>query len=88
MDKKESAIPFPCDFPIKAMGLRRDGLEDLLFDIVQPLDPQLDRSKITSQNSRHGKYMSVTLQVYAVSQLQLDGIYRAITSCDKVLYTL
>jgi putative lipoic acid-binding regulatory protein len=70
------------------MGLAEDGFTDLVLDIVARHAADLDRDRVTSRPSRHGKYVSVTLSVEATSQAQLDAIYRDLTSCTKVLMAL
>ncbi len=84
----KSIIPFPCEFPVKAMGRVDVGLEQILFNIVREFDAELSADKMHVQPSPQGKYISVTLSINAVSQDQLDSIYKAVTACEFVLFAL
>lgn len=84
----ESIIPFPCEFPIKAMGRASDDLPQQLYQVVSRHDERLTLEKIKVQASRQGNYISVTIRVWAIDQAHLDRIYRDITACEAVLYTL
>ena len=70
------------------MGRSDAGLEQLLLEIVQGHDPHFNHTRMTTTASRAGNYVSVTLQIHAISKEQLDTIYRSITACSAVLYTL
>lgn len=84
----QSAIEFPCDFPIKAMGLASDELEMQVLEIVRRHAPELTRGALRSRPSSNGKYLSVTVTVHAHSRAQLDAIYMDLTACQQVLMAL
>lgn len=84
-EQDESPISYPCVFPIKAMGLSDCALENILYDAIKPHDPSLERGQIKSKESSKGRYVSVTLQINAVSREQLDNIYQSITDLDEVI---
>lgn len=87
---KESAIEFPCRFPIKAMGRSDEGFEALVVQIVRRhADLWVgDGQSITTNDSRKGNYIAVTVVVEATSQEQLDAIYQDLTDCPDVLMAL
>lgn len=85
---EESALNFPCDFPIKAMGHASDALETQVLEIVRRHAPDLTADAIRSRPSSNGKYLSVTVTVHAQSRAQLDAIYQDLTSCQQVLMAL
>lgn len=84
----ESAIEFPCDFPIKAMGHARGNFELTVMEIVRRHAPDLTEESFKSRFSRNGKYLSVTITVRARSKQQLDAIYMDLTACEHVLMAL
>lgn len=84
----ESALEFPCRFPIKAMGPAEHDLVDLVGTIVARHDPQLDFNAIRSKASSGGRYVSVTITVNATSRAQLDAIYRELTAREEILMVL
>ncbi len=84
----ETLIEFPCDFPIKVMGETHADFTSEIIKTIQPLAPEFDASKIEMRGSSGGKYISLTCTVYVTSKLQLDNIYRALTSHAMVKVAL
>ena len=87
-DETESAIKFPCDFPIKAMGLSTVDLEVIVFEIVTFHAPDTPRESVKKRESSNGKYISITVTVNAQNQAQLDAIYQALTDHEHVMMAL
>ncbi|MDN5937042.1 MAG: DUF493 domain-containing protein [Salinisphaera sp.] len=85
---KESLLAFPCRFPIKAMGRREDGFEQLVFGLVKTHVPELEAAQLSTRPSRGGTYLAVTVNITARSQGQLDKIYRDLTGHHAVLMAL
>lgn len=86
--EKETLIDFPCDFPIKVMGITDDSFSTTITALIQKHSPSFDASKIEMRSSTGGKYISLTCVCYVESKLQLDNIYRALTSHQLVKYVL
>ncbi len=84
----ESAIEFPCAFPIKMMGRDtpefRMTAQQLIENHVGPVAEELVQINI----SEKGNFVSVTVTVTAISQQQLDDIYRDVSGHDDVLMAL
>ena len=85
---KPSLIEFPCDFPIKAMGMAQPGFAEAIADLVLRFDPDFDPTGMTMRPSSGGKYLALTCTVRATSQAQLDDIYRALTAHPMVKVAL
>jgi putative lipoic acid-binding regulatory protein len=83
-----SALQFPCDFPIKAMGLANGTLEAQVLEIVRRHAPELAEDAVRTRPSSNGKYVSITVTVRAQSREQLDAIYRDLSACEQVLMAL
>ena len=81
-------LDFPCQFPIKAMGLARDDFKSLITTLVLPHAPDITEADISSRPSKEGKYISITITVTATSREQLDAIYCELNACEHVLMTL
>ena len=79
-DELESLLAFPCDFPIKIMGLTQPGFAQEVMDVVLRHAPNFDASTMEMRKSRQGKYLSLTATVRATSREQLDNLYREL--CD------
>ncbi len=84
----ESPLTFPCQFPIKAMGLDEDDFDMLIVGIVRKHAPDLAEGAVSCRMSRGGKYVSVTVTIEAESREQLDRIYRELHAEDRVLILL
>lgn len=84
----ETLLEFPCDFPIKIMGVRTDDFAQLMVELILSHAPDFDPATVEMRPSSSGKYLSITCTICAVSQVQLDTIYRALTSHPAVKVAL
>jgi uncharacterized protein len=84
----ESLLTFPCSFPIKVMGLTKDGFAQAIVLVVQKHAPDFAAATLEMRASRAGKYLSLTCTVNATSRDQLDAIYRDLTSHPMVSMVL
>ena len=84
----DTIMEFPCQFPIKIMGLAEDGFDILVIGIVRKHAPDLSEGAIKHRFSQAGKYISITVTVEAESRQQLDNIYLDLTAHEKVLMVL
>ena len=85
---EESAINFPCSFPIKMMGRDTDDFRQTVRSLVERHAGPIADEAIREASSRKGNFVSVTITVIATSQKQLDDIYRDVSSHDDVLMAL
>lgn len=85
---EESLIEYPCEFPIKVMGLMQDAFAQTMVDVVMALDPTFHAGKLEMRPSSKGNYISLTMTIYAVDRTQLDNIYRALSSHPMVKMVL
>jgi hypothetical protein len=68
-------LTFPCEFPIKVMGIHSETFENEVVMLARQHIPDLGEGAIHSRPSSSGKYLSVTLTFTAVSREQLDKLY-------------
>ena len=87
-EREDTLFEFPCDFPVKIMGLATDDFRSLVLGIVTRHFGTLEAGGIEERPSSNGKYLSLTCTVHAESKAQLDALYRELTSCSKVLVAL
>jgi len=85
---KDSLITYPCQFPIKVMGLAVDGFIPAMSGIARRFDPTFDGRTIEQRPSSGGKYMGLTLTVRVESREQLDNLYRTLTGHPMVKVVL
>ena len=86
--ERTTLIEFPCDFPIKVMGINDPGFVPSLVALALQFDPQFNPDSITLRASRQGTYQGATLTVRAINQTQLDGLYRCLTQHPLVKVVL
>jgi uncharacterized protein len=72
---KETLLEFPCDFPIKIMGLAEPGFADAVVEVVIRHAPDYDPVGTGMRASSRGKYVSLTCVIRAESKSQLDALY-------------
>ena len=84
----ESLLKFPTAFPIKVMGRTQDGFAQAIVMVVQKHAPDFEPATVEMRASSHGKYLSLTCTVNAVSREQLDDLYRDLTSHPMVAMVL
>ena len=84
----ESLLEFPCDFPLKIMGANQADFAQTIAAIVARHAPDFDAASIEMRPSKAGNYLSLTCTVRAVSQQQLDDLYRDLTSHAMVKVVL
>ncbi len=73
---------FPCDFPLKIMGV---ACEELLIDVLQVVQkhaPGDYSPKITP--SKKGNYHALTVTIIATDKQQLDKLYRELHALELV----
>lgn len=85
---KQSLIEFPCEFPIKVMGRDNAAFRGAASSIVERHAAPLADDAVRSSRSRNANYVSLTITIQAVSQEQLDNIYRELSAHDDVLVVL
>ena len=84
----ESLIEFPCDFPLKIMGANVPDFAQAVVAVVQAHASDFDPATVAMRASKAGNYLSLTCTVRAISQPQLDGLYRALTAHPLVRVVL
>lgn len=84
----ETLLEFPCDFPLKIMGATTEGFAQAIVEVVIQHAPDFDAATVEMRSSSAGRYLSLTCTVRAVSQLQLDSLYRELTAHPMVKVVL
>ena len=84
----ESLLQFPTAFPIKVMGLTREGFAQAIVTVVRRHAPDFDPATVEMRASSRGKYLSLTCTITATSRTQLDDLYRELTAHPMVVMVL
>ena len=85
---EDSALVFPCEFPIKMMGRNTPEFLATARAIVERHAGTLNDTAIQVALSRNDTFVSVTVTITATSREQLDNIYQDATDHEDVLVAL
>jgi uncharacterized protein len=85
---RASLIAYPCAFPVKVMGVNAEGFADAMVAIALQFDAGYDRRTLELRPSKGGNYLGLTLTVTATSRVQLDELYRALSTHPMVKVVL
>lgn len=85
---RETLLEFPCDFPIKIMGARVDEFAQAVVGVVVRHAPDFDAASVEMRPSSKGNYLALTCTIRALSQAQLDALYRELSSHPLVKVVL
>jgi len=85
---EESLLKFPCPFPIKMMGRDTEEFRATARALIERHTGPINDEAINEAMSRKGNFVSITITVIALSQDQLDDIYRDVSSHEDVLMAL
>lgn len=84
----DSVFDFPCDIPIKVLGVNDAALREAAYGIVREHYGELDDERFAERESRDGNYVSLTITVHAESREQIDAVYRDLTAHSDILMVL
>lgn len=84
----DTLLEFPCDFPIKIMGMQRDDFARSMVEIVLRHAPDFAAESVEMRASATGKYLSLTCTIRATSRAQLDNLYVELTGHPLVKVVL
>jgi putative lipoic acid-binding regulatory protein len=81
-------IEFPCDYPIKVMGVASEELHTTVKEIMFRHAPGFDEATITVRDSAQGNYQAITVIITATGTPQLQAIFTDLKSCAHVKMVL
>ena len=84
----DTLLEFPCDFPIKIMGMHQDDFARSMVEIVLRHAPDFAAESVEMRASATGKYLSLTCTIRATSRAQLDNLYVELTGHPLVKVVL
>ena len=84
----DSAIEFPCLFPIKMMGRDTPEFRAAARALVEKHVGEVADDMVKVALSRNGNFVSITVTITATSREQLDAVYREVTANEDVLMAL
>jgi putative lipoic acid-binding regulatory protein len=84
----DSLIEYPCDFPIKVLGLSHQGFAQAVAEVVMRYDHNFDVATMEMRPSSGARYIGLTCTVHATSQKQLDALYQELCDHPQVVMVL
>lgn len=82
----EGLLEFPCDFPLRIMGLAQPELIDEVMAVIQKHAPGDYQPQIHA--SAKGNYHAIRVTIRASSREQLDALYQELVSLPLVKVVL
>ncbi|NNF65892.1 MAG: DUF493 domain-containing protein [Gammaproteobacteria bacterium] len=82
----DTLLEFPCDFPIKVMGLHSDDFHNTVVEIISRHTGERPLPGI--RPSRDNRYVALSFNIKATSREQLDALYQELSGNDLVLFVL
>lgn len=86
--KSEELLSFPCHITVKAMGHGDQDLHRTVMAILNEHMARVEEDTLKITPSRTGKYVSVSIRVWAEERAQMDRVYQALTDHEHVLMAL
>ncbi|MBT3513255.1 DUF493 domain-containing protein [Methylophilaceae bacterium] len=88
IDPSETLIEFPCEFPIKVIGIVSEQYTDNIVRIIQKHAPNFSTDFLEIKESNQGTYISLTCNIYVTSKVQLDNLYKDLSSYPETKFVL
>ena len=83
-DRIEALLDFPADFPIKVIGPPAEDFVQTIGSVVTTYVPGFDVGSITRNESRSGRFVSLTIEVQVDSREQLQNLYMTLANHEMV----
>ena len=87
-DERDTLLEFPCEFPVKMMGRDSAAFREAARSIMERHVGSLGDDAVRESKSSKGNFVSITITITAMSQVQLDGIYEDLTAHEEILVAL
>ncbi len=87
--EKKPLIEYPTVYAFKVMGKQEHGFKEYVRQLFNRLmGTEISPDSISEQPSRLGRYLSVTVSVYLLSEEQRRGIYTVLHKERRIIYYL
>lgn len=91
-DDKPAGLPplieYPLDYTFKVMGLAADDFAEHARRLVSRWVAGVEADRVTIRASSKGKYHSVSVRAWLVSEDQRRAVYQALYDDPRVVYYL
>ncbi len=73
--ESDTLFTFPCNFPIKIMGLNENNFHEDVSLMVQNHFPHTLKEDYQVKYSKENKYIAITVSLYVYDKQTLDNLY-------------
>jgi putative lipoic acid-binding regulatory protein len=77
-------IEFPCDYPVKVLGVSSDAYESIIFEVFERHAPGFDQETMTVNVSSKGTFTSLTITITATGPEQLEALHQDLLATGHV----
>ncbi len=88
MSDDRPRIEFPCDYPIRIIGERREDFRRRVLEIVRQHAGEVAESSVSVRDSRDRTYCSVRVTIVATGEDQLAALHEALMAEPAVRMVL
>jgi len=88
IDQEPPKIEFPCDYPIKVMGVASAAFQQQILEVIHRHASPVAQDRVTERASAKGNYVSITVVIEATGEEQLGTIFRELMDQDNVKIVL
>jgi len=81
-------MQFPCEYSLKVFGLNNPGFEQTAIDLISVHCVESTRFQVKKNESKKGKYQSLTITFTAQNRRQMDDIYQSLSDSNDVVMSL
>lgn len=81
-------LTFPTEFPVKIMGRDTPEFHAAVEEILARHIAPISELTVSRQQSREGRFISLTVTFTARDRAQLDALYRELSGHELVLMVL
>jgi putative lipoic acid-binding regulatory protein len=86
VDLNNEVLKFPCEYPIKVIGLASDPFKRSALDVVyQHFKERVSDDLISFTMSKNNKYLSITVNFTAESRKHVEAIYDDLKQCIDIV---
>lgn len=89
LEEKKPLIEYPTVYTFKVMGLKAPDFVDHIREVFRAfMGTEISPDSIQEQQSSKGKYVSVSVSVYLLSEEHRRSIYTRLKEDSRVVYYL
>lgn len=83
-EQEPPKIEFPCEYPIKVLGISSVEFESLIVSVFERHAPGFDQTTITVKGSSKGTFTSLTITITATGPDQLEALHQDLRATGQV----